>query len=442
PSTGARVLPSLARFFHTLAFCLWQDTVYDASQALSAFLCECWPEGGNAMKRPVSAVLCLAAMLLIHSVLVSADGVSPHWLQVNSSGFGDGGSSSVTSLAVHSGSLYAAAGNYTTGAQLWRCGPGLAWTPAVQNGFGTAHNGVIDHLQAFGGSLYASTENETDGGEVWRSPDGVVWTRVASGGFGDRSNAEVIRMTTFGGKLYAATWSYSSDHGTEIWRSDTGNAGSWTRVVQNGFGDAYNSSVTTFETFKGMLYAGTQNGIWTGSTQLTRGAEVWRSSTGNAGTWSRVAAGGFGALENTGVVSLAAFGDYLYASTGRSAGGLEVWRCSTCAGFDWTRVVTNGLGKPASRGMSNLEVYSGQLYLVLGNAESGMEVWRTSNGTTWQQVGFGGFGDSRNRASYWDAAVTEFDRRLFVGTWNLGTGGQVWMYLPHQLVLPVVRKVG
>jgi len=366
----------------------------------------------------------------------SAASVATGWLKVNSSGFGTALNGGITGLAGLYGQLYATASNYTTGAQLWRSPDGRNWTAAMTNGFGSVNNGAVDHLITFDGQLYAGTENPTDGGEVWRSPNGTDWTRVVSGGFGNLDQAEVIRLAVFGGKLYASTWSYDSEQGTEIWRSDSGDAGSWSRVVSDGFGDDWNASVPAFEVFGAQLYAATQNVV--GQLTVTHGAEVWRSATGS--DWSRVAMGGFGDLNNYGISALAAFNDYLYASTLTTQNGAEVWRCQTCSGGDWTRVVSNGFGNPQTRGMSSLEVYAGHLYVVLGNASTGMQVWRTVNGTHWEQVGFGGFGDSDNRAPYWDSSVGTWGGRLFVGTWNLSAGGEIWMYLPHRVTLPVVRR--
>jgi tripartite motif-containing protein 71 len=368
----------------------------------------------------------------------NAAAVATGWLQVNSSGFATAGNSGIRGLAELNGQLYAATSNDFTGAQVWRSPDGYTWTAAMTNGLGGANNGIVDHLVAFGGDLYVGTENPAGGGEVWRSSNGMNWTQVVSNGFGNANQGEVIRLAVFGGKLYASTWSYDPEQGTEIWRSDTGDAGSWSRVVDNGFGDSYNASVPSFEVFGGLLYAATQNGIWVGQTSYTHGAEVWRSPNGT--NWTRVGAGGFGDLNNSGISGLAAFGNYLYASTSVAQGGAEVWRCQTCSGSDWTRVVSNGFGNPQTHGMSALEVYAGRLYLVIGNSTTGMEVWRTANGTNWEQVGFGGFGDSRNRAPYWDSSVIVWDGRLFVGTWNIGTGGQIWMYLPNRVTLPVVLR--
>lgn len=389
-------------------------------------------------KRLAVAVLLFFGLTLALRGAVIADGVATGWLRVNPSGFGTAVNSAVNSLADFNGQLYAAATNYSSGAQVWRSPDGLTWTAAMTDGFGSLHNGVIDHLIVFNGQLYAGTENATNGGEVWRSANGTGWERVVSAGFGDADHAEVIRLAVFGGKVYASTWSYDPTEGTEIWRSDIGSPGFWARVVNNGFGDPYNASAPALEVFRGCLCAGTQNGVWAGSTLSTHGAEVWCSS--NGANWARVGMGGFGDLNNYGISALAAFSDCLYASTTTQANGIEVWRCQACSGSDWTRVVTNSFGNPNMRGMTSLEVFAGRLYLVAGNPTTGMEVWRTPNGTTWEQVGFGGLGDSKNRAPYWDSSVTVYNGRLFVGTWNLNVGGEIWMYLPNRGVLPIVQR--
>ncbi len=68
-----------------------------------------------------------------------------------------------------------------------------------------------------------------------------------------------------------------------------------------------------------------------------------------------------------------------------------------------------------------------------------MEVWRTQDGTTWGQVGFAGFGNSNNRAPYWNNSVTVFNNSLYIGTNNGANGGQVWQML-NQLYLPLILR--
>jgi len=251
---------------------------------------------------------------------------------------------------------------------------------------------------------------------------------VVTQGFGDPTNGEVMRLAVFNNQIYAAPWSYTSTHGAEIWRSSTGNAGDWTRVVANGLGDATNHAGLTMEVFNGALYAGTYSDIGPG----LDGADVWRSTDGS--TWTAVITNGFGYTGTYEVSSLAAFGDYLYAGIGRydlatqSYPGGQIWRCSGASGCDepgdWSVVITDGFGG-AAWNISSLVVFAGRLYAV-GNHPDGLGVWRTADGTHWEQVGFAGFGDSNNYATYWDNATAVFNNRLYIGTTNSANGGEVW----------------
>lgn len=227
--------------------------------------------------------------------------------------------------------------------------------------------------------------------------------------------------------------SYAETHGAEIWRSSTGNAGSWTRVVTNGFGDANNVGVTSFETFNGYLYVGTMN--------FVTGGEVWRSVSGDQADWAQANTDGFGDAGSWGISALAAFGGYLYAGTGHAAGaGVQLWRCQICDGSDWQKVVDNGCGNPDTRGSPALEVFAGYLHFVVGNPATGLQVWRTQNGTNWEQVRFAGFGNSGNRSPYYDNSVVVFNGRLFVGTVNWVSGGELWSYPNYRVYLPVIVR--
>ena len=229
------------------------------------------------------------------------------------------------------------------------------------DGFGEAANAGIDHLVEFNGQLYAGTWNETstapyytNGGQIWRSPTGNTgdWTKVVDIGFGVPTNGEVMRMAVFKNQIYAGTWSYGAP-GAEIWRSSTGNLGDWTKMVENGLNDATNVGVTTMETFNGYLYAGTYS--YNSATSRANGCEVWRT---DGVSWTRVASDGFGDL-NCSRVSLAAFGDSLYAGAGiwnpdtQSSPGGQVWRCTVASGCDeagdWTLAASGGFGNPQNR---------------------------------------------------------------------------------------------
>ena len=363
----------------------------------------------------------------------------PDWVQTNINGFGDNQNQLVLSLSPFKSHLYAGTYNWGgNGAQLWRKNGGSGWTSVMKNGFGNSSNVGINHLFEFKNDFYAATwADETNGGEVWRrsSGDSGSWTKVVSSGFGDTTNGEVFRLAEFNNMLYATTWSYTDTHGTEIWRSSSGDSGSWSRVVNDGFnGDSANISAVSLEVFNGYLYAGTDN--------TNSGTEIWRTNNGT--TWSKVNTDGFGDQYNWSV-ALEEFNGYLYTGTynfnDSDNPGAELWRCQTCAGTDWTEVsISKGFGDIENRAIRSLVVLNNALNAFTYNRTTGIEVWRSNNGTDWEQVNIDGFGDSLNSSPYWDNSTTVFNNALYVGTWNNGHGGEVWEYLGKRIFLPLTMR--
>ena len=360
---------------------------------------------------------------------------SSAWAQSNESGFdNDPQNELVSALVSFNGELWAGTYNSLSGEgfQLWRMNSSGEWYPEWEGDPDDSTTVAVDHMIVFSDTLFVSFWDEANGGVVY-SFDGTDWSEASEPGFGDPTNGEVFRMAVFSDTLYASTWSYTSTHGAEIWRSSTGTQYDWTQVVSNGFGDANNASVLSFAVLNNTLYAGTFN--------ATTGGEIWRSTTGNAGSWSQVNTAGFGDANNRGISALAVFSNSLYASTrGNTGFGTQVWRCQVCNGSDWVKVVDNGFGNADTNHMNALEVFDGHLYLVVGNMTTGLEVWRTADGTDWVQVGFAGFDTADNRSTYWDNAVAVHNGRLYVGTVNWIDGGEVWLYLPDTVYLPLTLR--
>jgi hypothetical protein len=320
------------------------------------------------------------------------------------------------SLAVFNDTLYAGTLNFDTGGEIWRMSS--PWSQVNDDGFGDSDNMIIAHLIEFKNYLYAGTGNDADGGEIWRSSNGTDWNQVASGGFGDTDNDEIFRFAIFNNQLDASTWDWSQSKGTEIWRSSSGDTGTWSQVNATGFGDTDNQCATVLEVFNGYLYAGTFNS--------DTGGEIWRTSVGT--TWNQVNTDGFGDGNNHAASSFAVFNGYLYAGTENDTTGGQVWRCSTCDGSDWTQVVSNGFGSTNNRRAAALIASDNYLYCVTSNDETGAEVWHSSTGDSgdWEQVGPDGFGDSNNVSTNLDNAVAVFNDRLYASTSNWANGGQVW----------------
>lgn len=403
--------------------------------------------------RFVVPVLLVVGLSWLVAAMVAAQGpesgvreqqmaASTRWVAVSEPGLGNPNAFVIQSLVPMGDYLYAGVEDHEDGADVYRSGDGETWEPVTQNGFGDPNNLAVEHLAAFEGYLYAGTVYSdtfvANSAQIWRSPTGENWTQVTPPGL-DPTNKEIGRFVVYGEWLYATTWSYTDTHGSEIWRTDSGESNDWTRVVENGFGDANNVAIST-QVFGGHLYVGTWNG--------TVGGQVWRSDSGDAGDWERVNADGFGAADNVGVSALADFKGYLYASTRTrrpgSTKGVEVWRCQTCDGSDWAQVADNGFGDPDTNWTNGLEVFNNRLYLLVGNGQSGLQAWRTPDGMVWENVGRNGLTTATNLTTYWDNALAVFEDGLYVGTiGDLGgftRPAEVLRYVPGAAFLPVVQR--
>jgi hypothetical protein len=362
----------------------------------------------------ISLVQC--CLLTSSAGALTENGTSNGWHQVNQSGFGDNKNHGIWTLENLDNKLYAGTNN-PAGAQIWRMGANGGWTSMMEGGFGTSTNSTVTDLVDYLGKYYAATF----GGEIWRSGNGSNWNRVVKEGFGNLYNSVIPKCQEFKGYLYCGTWSKSDSEGGEMWRSSTGNAGSWTQVAQNGIdGDVGNKSVHTFALHGDHLYVGTENN--------TTGTEVWRSFDGTDG--EQVNSDGFGNKDNCSVY-LAAYKDYLYAGTYVSSGsanpGAELWRCKNCSKpAKWVKVpIQKGFGDPQNKKIFPVAGEDGKLYAVTSNSKTGLQVWVSEDGIIFFQINLDGFGDSENN-SIFDNASIFYQGFLFVGTHNEDNAGQVW----------------
>jgi hypothetical protein len=353
----------------------------------------------------------------------------PGWAQVNINGFGDRWAEWASALETFNGQLYAASGNWGSGARIWRTADGHTWTAVTEPGFGDAYaeaNPVIPDMAVFGGQLYAGT-GWGESGQVWRSSNGSDWQPVTTDGFGDSGNYSVSTFAAFGNKLYAGT---GNDNGAQIWRSDSGSSGSWEQVAADGLGSSDANQVTAFAVFTGGLYAAiesTQGGA----------AQIW--STANGTDWTPIVTDGFGDDDNYQTGGMAVFDGYLYVGTRNDTTGGQLFR--TANGTTWTPVMEDGFGDGNNAKVESLFAFADDLYAITANETTGMEVWRSPDGTTWDQIDPDGLGDSNNRDSLWSTAVVTFKNGLYIGTWNTANGGEVWQLVSNSSTyLPIVLK--
>jgi sugar lactone lactonase YvrE len=346
------------------------------------------------------------------------------WKQVNINGFGDP-EQSVNALAAFGDGLYAGTWHYSEGrAEVWRASDGDNWSRFTPSW--TISNTVVFDVEAFEGQLYVGTACD-DGAEIWRT-DGADWEQVVWGGFGDGNNGGVNVFAVFSNMIYAATTNDTS--GVEIWRSATGDPGSWSQVNGDGFGSSGTAQDVTMELYDNALYVG-----------LGRGdppvAELWRTENGT--TWTAMFEDGLGDSNNTHVSAMSAFrGDFYLGLRNVNEGG-QIWRCDD--GANWSQVFAGGLGDATNKRPYGLIKFNEHLYLVFTNWDKGAEVWKTADGDSWRRMVDGGWGDSNNQgADYFDKGAAIFENRLYIGTHNSASGGEIWREASCAVYLPLTLR--
>jgi hypothetical protein len=139
--------------------------------------------------------------------------------------------------------------------EVWRSGDGVNWEKVVGkddrygNGLGFClrdpgglDNDIVTSSAVFKGQLYLGTQNSDGNTSIWRTTDGTEWNKVlAFHDLGEQYNYYVWRMISFRDKLYVGTLNEGAVEeqpgvtGAQIWVSDSGDPGTFTNLVHNGF---------------------------------------------------------------------------------------------------------------------------------------------------------------------------------------------------------------
>lgn len=353
----------------------------------------------------------------------------PNWKQVNINGFGKRPNTVATNMEIFNNQLYVGStGSWSGGAaEIWRTAEGTTWEKANETGFGAtnldANRAVVD-LAVFNSQLYASTGWRGLPGQIWRSSNGLTWEKVEDNGFDDPGNEGINIFGVFNNQLYVTI---QGSGGVEIWRSSTGDNGSWTRVVENGGSDNL-SFITDLIEFNGKFYAMVENN----ETPRT-GCQVWETSDGT--TWTAVVDDGFGNIENHQTGGATVFAGWLYVGTRNDSTGGEIWRSDN--GTDWENAASGGFGNVNNKKIENVFGFKDFLYSASTNSITGVQIWRSEDGITWESHIIDGFGDSNSDSAIWTGV--EFQGSLFLGASNAASGAKIWQML-NSIYLPLVVR--
>jgi hypothetical protein len=245
---------------------------------------------------------------------------------------------SIGAIAEYAGQLYIAVSSFDSGSGdkvivLRSNDSGASFTTDISGGW-LGHNNEAANFKVYNGRLYIATikddEYHGDGGELFfyngTSWDAHVDSDTAgaefAGGFGDSQNMGFPSFAVFNGYFYMGVRNQQQGAndpplpatGCKIWRSNNmDSAAAYEEVVNNGFGTVNNISVDSMVNYGGYLYALTRN--------YTTGTQMWRSATGNAGTWSKRAQNGFGDSQNVSGRAVIIFNGIMYIGLETSTGG-------------------------------------------------------------------------------------------------------------------------
>lgn len=380
-----------------------------------------------------AVIFALTLLLSPPSLALAAQAAGPHkYTRIMTGGFGDKLNIwSISKGVVWNDDLYLGAGGglilnpdgeisqAAKGCSVWRSTNGTAYAPVAEDGFnGDDNNFFILSFQEFLGKLYVGVLNPETGGQLWRTANGTAWEQVIGDGFGDPTNFSVTMLTVFNGDLYAGLWSTCC--GAQLWRSSDGD--SWTPLTTDGFGyGATNSDVAWSYIHAGKLYLAVENwGV---------GLMLFRTSDGLA--FERVAWDGLGDVKNVNIEAITFYKGWLYIGTW-NAGGPRLFRSLTGDTGSWQPVATPGIS-PSNNFTIRFTEYGDYLFGMVSNPNGpGASIWRTSDGVNWSWVMKGGFGDIYNMAI---PGQVVFNDRLYLGLYNQegrinSTGAQLWRVDP------------
>jgi hypothetical protein len=251
--------------------------------------------------------------------------------------------------------------------------------------------------------------------------------------------------------------------GLEIWRSPSGDPGSWEQVV----GPAGTQSIIPLigparhakAGFRSFCVGARGRGVhesllWVGTLNTISGCQIWITDSMQ---WKLADIPGFANPKNIATRGITVFNGQIYAEVQNADDGAEVWRYTGSTDFNlinpaaWERVVAGGFGEPDhNKGIGELVVFDppgdGEVkeYLYVGTwaitipslIESGIEgtgceVWRSPDGVVWEEVvgdelnhGIGrGFGNLDNNAVLSSKVFGDY---LYMGTQNWIDAAEIW----------------
>lgn len=358
------------------------------------------------------------------------------WKILAKEGFGNKNNLDCSILIEFNGYLYAGLWNHKEGCQIWRTKDLKEWEKIVDKGFGNKNNTAVWVAKKFQNYLYIGTMNFKNGCEIFRTKDGIQWQQVVGkrakikSGFGNKNNFYAWSMEIYNDCLYVGT---ANSLGCELWATKDGI--DWQPIVayggikakllgldfSRGFGKGFLiDGIRRLVVYKNELYLSLTRPAY-GKLYIENipilsippmGAQLWKYNASCdrwqvilGGTGKRNRSNGFGDNKNIEVWSLAVYDDFVYAGTMhpepaivkieanglrwkiyalKNKGAGEIWRYD---GIEWRQIVgdeahaknpknpQNGFGDEYNIGIRNMKVYNDRLIVGTLNINTGCELW-------------------------------------------------------------------
>ncbi len=371
---------------------------------------------------------------------------------IDDKGIDDPNNAGVGRLLAHGDYFYLGAWNVHSGAIIYRSRDGENWERISEPGFnGNQNTFTVAGFTWYGDYLYAGTWNQFDGAGMFRAkadaanPKDIVWEAISTDGFGNTRNTGFTNMREFNGYLYAGCFNFVE--GSELFRSQTGDPGTWTMVIPKAWNSKVNTDSTMMIAHDDYLYVGTESAR---DTQWTEGCQLFRTD-GNLAPpydqWEQVNANGFGNGHNHNICGLATLDGKLYAGTWNLTQGLEVWRATPAknAPFaDWEKVVDGGFGHKGNVYTCCMVELNGTLFLgaigdfqttpalyylrnaKLNRAHGGL-LLKSDDGKNWERIGGDDFLQFPMIGVQW---LATFKDKLYIAGQSIDSTMQLWVYEP------------
>jgi hypothetical protein len=372
----------------------------------------------------------LAVMAVVTALVGAAPAASAQlpfpWRQVEGGSFGDPGNRGVVELHAFGERLFAGTARRagTGPAQLWSSATGEpgSWTRVtdIRPALPSSTSAVGPMTSAPGGPAFVGTRDAATPG-IYRSADGLTWELVSGPGSGWTAGTAtgVAALEVFDGALYVGT---RDRRGAELWRLRV-SGGRFERVLNLQTVDRATDAITALRAFGGSLYAGTHRRRGQG--------RLWRSASGDSGSWRRVRVRSRRPLSAGNSTMGAALFEYrgqLIATTRNDKFGAEAY--STRNGRRWRVEIVAGIDQPRNKEVHDLAEAFGELWLT--TLPGPAQVWRVhrdsaplSEGLAFGQANEDGFGRPRTIRGG-APVVAGFRDAVFWGGEHRRRGAQLW----------------